>query len=247
MILYFSGTGNSRYVAQKISAETGDTLISINEKLKAHDTSAIDVSGHLVIAAPVYAWRLPRIVTQWMTDTKFTGVDGVWFVITCGGSIGNAAKYARRLCDRLQLPYCGTKQIVMPENYIAMFKAPDEAESRQIIAAAARDIAEAAAEIKAGKPFRKPRCVLSDRFLSSVMNSQFYASCVKSRGFRAVSGCTGCGLCVTLCPLNNIRLENGKPVWGNQCTHCMACICRCPTEAIEYKNKTRGKRRYHLD
>ena len=39
------------------------------------------------------------------------------------------------------------------------------------------------------------------------------------------------------CPLNNIRLENGKPVWGKHCTHCMACICDCPKEAIEYIEK----------
>mgnify|MGYP002951794102 FL=1 len=59
--------------------------------------------------------------------------------------------------------------------------------------------------------------------------------------------CIGCGLCQDVCPLNNIRLVDGKPDWGNSCTHCMACICRCPKEAIEYKNKSVGKRRYYLD
>ena len=47
-------------------------------------------------------------------------------------------------------------------------------------------------------------------------------------------------------PLNNIRLENGKPVWGKHCTHCMACICYCPKEAIEYGKKSKGKPRYHF-
>ncbi|WP_408610337.1 EFR1 family ferrodoxin [Lacrimispora sphenoides] len=50
-----------------------------------------------------------------------------------------------------------------------------------------------------------------------------------------------CGKCAELCPLNNIILTDGKPVWGNHCTHCMACLHRCPTEAIEYKKKTQGK------
>ena len=49
------------------------------------------------------------------------------------------------------------------------------------------------------------------------------------------------------CPLNNIRLENGKPVWGKNCTHCMACICYCPKEAIEYGKKSKGKPRYHFE
>lgn len=47
--------------------------------------------------------------------------------------------------------------------------------------------------------------------------------------------------------LNNIRLENGKPVWGKNCTHCMACICYCPKEAIEYGEKSKGKPRYHFE
>ncbi|MBS5951111.1 MAG: EFR1 family ferrodoxin, partial [Clostridium sp.] len=56
-----------------------------------------------------------------------------------------------------------------------------------------------------------------------------------------------CGKCVKLCPLNNIELVKGKPKWGEKCTHCMACISRCPKEAIEYKNKTKGRNRYYLE
>mgnify|MGYP002728531920 CR=1 FL=1 len=59
--------------------------------------------------------------------------------------------------------------------------------------------------------------------------------------------CIGCGKCAKMCPLNNIKLKNSKPVWGKNCTHCMACICLCPTEAIEYGKKSVGKPRYHLD
>ena len=61
--------------------------------------------------------------------------------------------------------------------------------------------------------------------------------------FRAAKPCSG----PSVCPLNNIRLENGKPVWGKNCTHCMACICYCPKEAIEYGQKSKGKPRYHFE
>lgn len=75
----------------------------------------------------------------------------------------------------------------------------------------------------------------------------FYRFFVKADAFRATDACTGCGRCVELCPLNNVHLKNGKPVWGKNCTHCMACICYCPKEAIEYSEKSKGKPRHHVE
>ena len=59
--------------------------------------------------------------------------------------------------------------------------------------------------------------------------------------------CIGCGKCEKLCPLNNITLQNARPVWGSNCTQCMACICYCPTRALEYGKKSVGKPRYHFE
>ena len=66
-------------------------------------------------------------------------------------------------------------------------------------------------------------------------------------GTKAIRGCIGCGKCEKLCPLNNITLQNARPVWGSNCTQCMACICYCPTRAIEYGKKSAGKPRYHFE
>lgn len=79
------------------------------------------------------------------------------------------------------------------------------------------------------------------------VNPAFYRFFVKADAFRVTDACTGCGRCVELCPLNNVHLKNGKPVWGKNCTHCMACICYCPKEAIEYGKKSKGKPRYHVE
>lgn len=76
------------------------------------------------------------------------------------------------------------------------------------------------------------------------VNQAFYRFYAKAKKFYAKDICISCGKCQHVCPLNNIRLENGKPVWGAQCTHCMACISKCPVEAIEYGKATRNKQRY---
>ena len=72
-----------------------------------------------------------------------------------------------------------------------------------------------------------------------------YVKCTSGENAPA-SACIGCGKCAKLCPLNNIMLKDGKPVWGDECTHCMACIGNCPTEAIEYGSITQKKEKYNF-
>ena len=168
-------------------------------------------------------------------------------VVTCGSEIGNAAGYNRMLCQEKQLSYMGTAQIVMPENYIAMFDAPQAEEARQIVAKSEPDIDRVISAIAANQAFTPPRNNFYDRFMSGPVNPIFYTFFVKANAFTAGSACTGCGQCARLCPTNNITIQNGKPVWGSDCTHCMACICHCPTEAIEYGKKSLGKPRYYFE
>ena len=70
---------------------------------------------------------------------------------------------------------------------------------------------------------------------------------ISNRPVLDTNKCVGCGKCARLCPLNDISIVDGLPVWGKNCTHCMACICHCPTGAIEYGRKSLGKPRYHCD
>ena len=137
----------------------------------------------------------------------------------------------------------GTAQIIMPENYIAMFNAPDVEKAKKIVAAAGPDIAKAVLAIKHGEKLLS-KSGLGASFESGLVNDIFYAAFVKANAFRADQTCIGCGKCKKFCPLNNITLKNKKPVWGKNCTHCMACICYCPAEAIEYGRKSVGKPRY---
>ena len=210
MILYFSGTGNSKYVAQRIADALGDTLFNMNDRIKAQDPSPIETGERIVFVTPTYAWRIPRIVQDWLLKTDLI-------------------------------------EIVMPENYIAMFNAPQPDKARKIVANAEPGIERAIAAIQADRHFASPRSNLYDRFMSSAVNPIFYPLFVKSDAFTVSSKCVGCGQCVSLCPMNNIALKDGKPSWGKDCTHCMACICYCPAEAIEYGKKSLDKPKYHFE
>ena len=247
MILYFSGTGNSKYVAQRIADAMGDEIVNLSDRIKTGDTSPIETGERLIVVTPTYAWRIPRVVRDWLLKTELRGAKQVWFVMTCGGEIGNADKYNRGLCAEKAISCMGTAQIVMPENYIAMFSAPQADAARQIVAKSEPDIERAIAAIRAGECFAPTRNNLYDRFMSGPVNPIFYKFFVKANAFIVSDACIGCGQCAKRCPMNNVTLKDGKPVWGKDCTHCMACICYCPVSAIEYGKKSVGQPRYHFE
>ena len=247
MILFFSGTGNSNYVAKRIADALDDALVNLNDRIKASDTSSVETGERVIIVTPTYAWRIPRVVRNWLRKTELRGARLVWFVMTCGSEIGNADKYNRELCAEKEISCMGTAQIVMPENYIAMFSAPQADEARQIVAKAEPSIDRAIAAIQRNQPFAPTRNNLYDRFMSGPVNPIFYKFFVKADAFTVSDTCIGCGQCVKRCPMNNVTLKDGKPSWGKNCTHCMACICYCPKEAIEYGKKSVGQPRYHFE
>ena len=179
---------------------------------------------------------------------KFEGSRDAYFVLTRGGGTeGNAAAYAAKLCGETGLTYRGLASVQMPENYIALSAAPSESECAAMIARAKPVLPGLARQIERGGA-RSPR----HRFLwgaalsAGLFNPLYYRFYIKDKGFTVSDACVSCGKCAKRCPLNNIDMVDGKPVWKGNCTHCMACICGCPTEAIEYKFISKGKRRYYM-
>ena len=246
MICYFSGTGNSQRAARQIALTTGDEIFSINQSLKARAEEKLCSEKPFVFVVPTYAWRIPRVVENWIRKTTFAGSQDAYFVLTCGDGCGNAAAYVRSLCEDKDFRFRGLAPVVMPENYVALFPTPEKEEAQAILERAKPQIDTLAAEIREGKPFSKEKVSLLGKLESGPVNPLFYLFSVGDRGFTASSGCTACGLCVRRCPLNNITIEGKQPQWHGNCTHCMACIGGCPTEAIEYKRRSKGRPRYYI-
>lgn len=244
MIVYFSGTGNSRYCAQFLAQQLGDEVVDAFGFIRNGIAADLITGKPWVFVSPTYAWQLPRVFAQFIRSGSFAGSTDAYFVMTCGDDIGNAAAYIEPLCREKGLHFKGVLPVVMPENYIAMFDAPDEKESAEIILKARPVLREAVNHIRMEEDFPEVTVDLKGKAKSGKINQVFYKKFVKDKDFFVKESCISCGKCAEVCVLNNIRLENGRPVWGGACTHCMACICGCPTEAIEYGKKSKGKPRY---
>ena len=112
MVLYFTGTGNSRYLARRIAEGLDMPLYDLNTCIKAGDTAPVQTGQDVVLVTPTYAWRIPRVVSQWLGNTELTGAERIWFVMDCGSEIGNAAGYNRQLAAQKQLQYMGNANVV---------------------------------------------------------------------------------------------------------------------------------------
>lgn len=247
MILYFTGTGNSRYLAEGISKITGDDeIISINELMKIKDYDTFKSEKPFVFVAPVYAWKIPIVMSEFIKKSSFLGSNQAYLIVNYGSCAGGTYSYAKSDFESVGLDIKGFAGLKMPENYIAVFKAPDVETSNKIISKARDKITEVANLIKNNKSFFINSNKKLGKVQSFILNAPFYKFIVSSKGFYTLDSCNSCGKCMGLCPLNSIELVEGKPSWSDKCTHCMACICACPNESIEYKKSSQGKRRYYL-
>ena len=244
MVVYFSGTGNSRYCAKMIAHKTGDEALDCLTFIKEQIAPQLISSKPWVFVCPVYAWQMPRVFERFIRSGSFDGAKDAYFVMTCGSEIGNAAKKAQELSSAMGLNYKGTLQVCMPENFIAMFPVPSEEKCSEMLAAAGPVLEKGAQAILNGENFAQNKVNLIDKFKSGPINSGFYLACMKAKNFTVSDKCIGCKKCEELCALNNIKIIDSRPVWGENCTQCMACICGCPTEAIEYGKRSAGKMRY---
>ena len=244
MIIYFSATGNSRFAAHLLADQLNEPITDAGAWIKNNKKEEFYSQTPWIFVAPTYSWQMPHIFADFIRETRFLDNRDAYFILTCGGETGNADQEISALCKEKGLNFHGVWPTVMPDNYIIMFPSPAPDKCPQMMEKAADSLKKAADCIRKGQDFPAVPHNWLDKLKSGIVNQGFYRFQIKTTPFYTTERCTGCGKCVRLCPLNNIHLKNGQPVWGRNCTHCTACLNGCPTAAIEYGRKTKGKRRY---
>ena len=234
-IYWFSGTGNSLYAAKRLSAEMGGyPLVQITD---AAPSDAVGGTGMKIgFVFPSYYGNLPRAVKTFVERLEIKPDTYIFAVVTMGavgqGSVGALDKALK--AKGLKLNY--GRGVLMPANYVISYNPADGDKKAKMLDKADERLRVFAREISAR--------------LQSVKTFPFTAKNLFKNieklddSFAVNGGCTGCGLCERICPVRNIRLDNGKPEWQRHCEHCVACISWCPAKAINYGGKTQNRRLY---
>lgn len=236
MIVYYTGTGNSKYVADKISAVTGDDVRNVTDFTKGNAPFELFDDESLIFVCPVYFWGIPASVKEFVGNLK---TEGRYFalVLQCGGSTGNAQgifeKYARP---------DAVFGLVAVDNYCPMFRVPSGEAVIKGLDALDEKIEEAALKIKNREvgDFNVVKGALPK--LNTVFMYPLYEPGRKTT-FKVNDKCISCGLCANICPVSAIKIENGRPVWiKSKCDMCLGCLSRCPQNAISVKKSDKNGR-----
>ena len=248
MVLYFSATGNTEYIAIEIAKKLNDECINLLDRVKNNDHTILHSDKPFIICAPVYVCEMPRFMSKYLKEQEFTGSRDVYFIFTSGGYCGISGQLAKHIFLKKKMNYRGHAEFKMPRNYVANDAYPmlerDEIEKR--ILDSKEKINTVVSDIKAGNKLKARHIFLFETIITVPFNPVWCKYKLRAKDFYSTDKCVGCGKCAKLCPLNNISIEDKKPVWHDNCTHCMACIGNCPTDAIEYGDITKDKEQYNF-
>ncbi|MCD6142062.1 EFR1 family ferrodoxin [Candidatus Bipolaricaulota bacterium] len=248
LIYYFTGTGNSLAVARRIAAGLGDAELVGIPSLR--DTARIvPEAPRIGIVCPVHGFALPGIVSEFIGRLDPSSVRYAFIVLTPAGTPGGALIFARRAFRRAGKDLDAGFTVRMPSNDLALSDVQSPTKQRAILARADEKLAAIIRSIAAGEqrfhtifPLLLPFAWLATVILGSALSHHRHAL---DRRFFAEDSCTGCGICVQVCPAENIVLVDGRPQWKHRCEACMACINYCPARAIQFGKHTAKRGRYH--
>lgn len=246
MIFYFTGTGNSLFTAKKLSEQTGDALTDIGEAIRTGKMNFhIKAGENIGFVFPVYYSGLPHIMAKFISESDITADESCYTfaVIPCGATSAGADSQLRTLLAKKDMHADYIAQLKTADNYVMLYDPADEEK-----AAAVTETAETALLNIAQDILLKKKGGFDSRTAGRIANAvmqPLYNMMRKTKKFYADDNCVSCGQCEKRCPVNIIRMTNGKPAWtAAKCEHCTACINRCPQRAIQYGGKTKNRTRF---
>lgn len=243
-IFYFSGTGNSLWIARALARELGNTeVVSMAGGDSNQPTIASQVIG---LVFPVHMWGVPKRVLEFLDQLSAMSPAYIFAVANNAGQVSNTLVQLQRVMASKGLVLSSGWSVVMPSNYIP-WGGPGSAEKQnELFAAAGTKISEIVQEINRMVKIPVEKGPLWQRIVFTWLYKLSFPHVPEmDRKFWVDERCNKCEICVKVCHRNNIIMNNDKLIWQNHCEQCLACIQWCPQEALQYGRKTPAYSRYH--
>ncbi len=250
MIFYFSATGNSQYVAERLAKVYNDETYYMAECLHQNKLAyKLQKDEPLGIVCPTYCLALPSLVETFLDRIKIE-TDGpnkpyVYFVATYGTTPGQTGRFADEFMRPKGLAIDAFFSVKMPDTWTPFFDLSNKQKVQNTNDKAEETINSIVDSIKERRcgdfmRFKMPY------FIAKIGQRFFYPYLRQTKHFRVENRCIGCGFCAKKCPVQAIELKNKKPTWKvKECVMCLGCLHRCPRFAIQYGHSTKNHGQYY--
>ncbi|MBQ2210180.1 MAG: EFR1 family ferrodoxin [Prevotella sp.] len=246
MIFYFSGTGNTKWVAQQLAEATGEQLCYIPDELKkASQEYTLAEGERLGFCFPTHGWQPPKIVRQFIRNASFSNVDYVFAVTTCGDNMGHAMRILNKELGAKGFQTQSMFAVLMPESNVCfsfLHLDTKEREREKIekarstvkrICQVVKDQQRGVVELIRGAiPYTYTYVIGGYYNKHLITDEKFWVD---------ENACIRCGLCQKLCPVDDIKELPPRWKHDGSCTNCLACYHHCPKHAIHWGNMKRGQ------
>ena len=238
MILYFSATGNCKYVAARLAE--AQKMLSIVDCIRQNRFAFEDET--IGVISPTYDWGLPSIVKEFLEQASFR-TNYLYFAATYGTTPGATGAMANEAIKGRDID--AYYSVRMPDTWTPIF---DLSSPEKVEKYTKHTESEIDRMIRGVRERRANRhmCPRTPAVITKLIAEPIYNNSVRrTANLHVEDRCIGCGLCAKKCPVQAIELREKKPTWVKEhCVMCLGCLHRCPKFAIQYGSRTKNHGQY---
>lgn len=239
-VIYFSGTGNTEYIAVNIKKE----LEARNMICSMFDVRKKKSLGNeydfFVLGTPIYAEMVPELYMNWIDKNMLEGRKRKCFLFsTQAEDCAPGVEEISRLLEERDFEIVIKDCIKMPNNYyLGRYKKTSMEENEVIKNKALERIAFLV------NSFLKDEKVIADISNERLqLGREFYKEfSIQSKSWARdnisvdYTLCVRCGKCAKNCPVKNISTKDDI-IFNSNCISCQRCVHNCPVNAFLYKGE----------
>ena len=260
VMFYFSATGNSKYIAElfcrnmEAVSNSAVSNFAVSDSAVCHsveeeiDFSQLIKSSEIIcFCYPIFGSRVPRLMREFAAKYMelFKNKKLIIFCTQMGGSGDGARAFTDVFpCGFVEVIYA--EHFLMPNNVCNLFFLPLAtnkiiqwylAKAKKKMEIVCNDIKNGIVKKRGFNPFSQGLGLFQGSFMPGIEKR------AKSKVW--IDGdCNQCGLCVSICPMNNFGLEDNRIITKNNCMICYRCINKCPKKAISVFLRGKVKKQY---
>lgn len=234
MILFFSATGNCKYIATRLGQAMGQEIVSIVDCI--HKNKYTFKDEMIGIISPTYYWGLPNIVSEFLEKVSIQ-TKYLYFIATYGTTPGAIGYMANKAIQNRNID--AYYSVRMVDTWTPIFDLSNPEKIAKYTKTTEKDVDDIICRVKEHYTnkhmFPSTPAIFTKLFAQPLYDKK---AC-RTSNFHVLDNCIGCGICAKKCPVQAIKMQDKKPVWVKQkCTACLGCLHRCPKFVIQYGKNT---------